>query len=330
MTQEARTLLLVDANPMMHRIIELTFSREDVRVLAARDGDEAIALMRIEPPDLVLADHAAHGRDGYEVAAFVKSTAELSHVPVLLMAGAYEAVDADRAASSGCDGVLVKPFEPADVLARFRALVRPPADTITPGSGSPGPRPVALKLVEPTAPHGAPGGEVSLERISAGRELDAYFNRLDAALLGLQRPGPEPARRRGESQAADADALPTVERLLAGEPAAPAPGGDPQSAAPTAASVERPDDPGERTDLSALAEALGARLESSHRLAQDRSAVAGRASAPAGDALVDEVTRRVMERLAPSVVNDVVADAVTRVAERMVREELDRIKGIRD
>ena len=59
-----RTLLLVDANPMMHRIIELTFSREDVRVLAARDGDEAIALMRVEPPDLVLADHATHGRSG--------------------------------------------------------------------------------------------------------------------------------------------------------------------------------------------------------------------------------------------------------------------------
>ena len=85
-----------------------------------------------------------------------------------------------------------------------------------------------------------------------------------------------------------------------------------------------------RRQTLGLGAALGARLESSHRLAQDRSAVAGRASAPAGDALVDEVTRRVMERLAPSVVNDVVADAVTRVAERMVREELDRIKGIRD
>jgi CheY-like chemotaxis protein len=284
--------------------------------------------MRLEPPDLVLADHAVHGRDGYEVAAFVKGTAGLSHVPVLLMAGAYEAVDADRAARSGCDGVLVKPFEPADVLARFRALVQPPADAIAPGSGSVGARPVALKLVEPTAAQGVSGDDVPPERRGAGRELDAYFNRLDAALIGLRRPGPEPARRARESRAADADDLPTVERLLADVPAASASVDLPSEGfAPTP--VERADDPGERTDLSALAEALGARLDGSNRTEHDRSAAAERAG-QAGDALVGEVTRRVMERLDPSVVNDAVADAVTRVAERMVREELDRIRGIRD
>jgi hypothetical protein len=47
------------------------------------------------------------------------------------------------------------------------------------------------------------------------------------------------------------------------------------------------------------------------------------------DAMVDEVTRRVMERLAPGAVNKVVEDIVTRVAERLLREEIARLKQVR-
>jgi len=326
-----RTLLLVDANPMMHRIIELTFSREDVRVLAVRDGDEAIALMRVEPPDLVLADHAAHGRNGYEVAAFVKGSPELAHVPVLLMAGAYEPVDAGRASESGCDGVLVKPFEPADVLSRFRALVHEETDASASNTDTSGAHPDPLKLVEPAVVH--PATSAAATERAGGPELDVYFDRLDAALLGLQRPGPEPARRAPDRLAADADDLPTVERLLAGvtDERTVEPSGEPPPASSVSTPVERPDDPGDKTDLSALADALGARLGGrlggGHRVPlHDPPAVAETPDEPFGEALAEEVTRRVMLRLAPSVVDDVVTEAVTRVAERMVREELDRVR----
>ena len=52
-------------------------------------------------------------KNGYEVAAFVKEHPTLSHVPVLLLAGAFEPVDEERAKRVKCDGVLVKPFETA-------------------------------------------------------------------------------------------------------------------------------------------------------------------------------------------------------------------------
>src|SRR5688572_31440825 len=51
-------------------------------------------------------------RDGYEVAAYIKGTPELAHIPVLLLTGAFEPIDETRARAVGCDGVLVKPFEP--------------------------------------------------------------------------------------------------------------------------------------------------------------------------------------------------------------------------
>src|SRR5688572_4572193 len=104
------TLLLADASPMMHRIVELTFAHEDIRVVGVRDGEQAMALIAEDRPDIVLADHAVPKRTGYEVAAFVKRRPDLAHIPVVLLSGAFEPIDKVRAAQVGCDGVLVKPF----------------------------------------------------------------------------------------------------------------------------------------------------------------------------------------------------------------------------
>jgi hypothetical protein len=81
----------------------------------------------------VLADVGMPERDGYEVAAFVKRTPHLAHIPVLLLTGAFEPVDEQRASAVGCDGVLAKPFEPHMVITRVKELLadvpsqRPPA-----------------------------------------------------------------------------------------------------------------------------------------------------------------------------------------------------------
>jgi CheY-like chemotaxis protein len=116
-------LLLADDSVTIQRVIELTFATEDVQVLTVGDGEQAIARVQTDHPDIVLADIAMPKRNGYDVAAFIKSRPELSHIPVLLLAGAFEPVDELRARQSGCDGVLVKPFEPQHVIARVRELL---------------------------------------------------------------------------------------------------------------------------------------------------------------------------------------------------------------
>src|SRR5688572_31684818 len=114
----------------IQRVIELTFSREEIDVVAVSDGEEAIARIQSEKPDIILADIGMPRRSGYEVAAFVKAHPELSHIPVLLLAGAFEPVDEARATEVKCDGVLVKPFEPQHVISRVRELIdrRKPRD----------------------------------------------------------------------------------------------------------------------------------------------------------------------------------------------------------
>jgi CheY-like chemotaxis protein len=117
------TLLLADDSVTIQRVIELTFADEDIRVVSVGDGQQAIDRIRAEPPDIVLADTGMPERDGYEVAAFIKTDPDLASIPVVLLTGAFEPVDGDRAKEAGCDAVLVKPFEPQVVIKRVRALL---------------------------------------------------------------------------------------------------------------------------------------------------------------------------------------------------------------
>jgi CheY-like chemotaxis protein len=116
-------LLLADDSVTIQRVIELTFSGEDVQVVAVNDGEQAITRIPLERPDIVLADIAMPKRSGYDVAAFVKGRADLEHIPVVLLAGAFEPVDQSRAEQVKCDGVLIKPFEPRQVISRVRELI---------------------------------------------------------------------------------------------------------------------------------------------------------------------------------------------------------------
>jgi CheY-like chemotaxis protein len=223
----AHKLLLADDSVTIQRVIELTFADEDVQVLTAGDGEQAIASIQAERPDIVLADIGMPKRSGYDVAAFVKGAPELSHIPVLLLTGAFEPVDEGRARAAGCDGVLVKPFEPQHVIARVRELLRG-----VPGSGArPGgsvtravsdvPRPaerLAPHRAAPARPTAGNGDAFNVPPRDGGRgvsetALDDYFDRLDAAFANMSTPvepsaahQPEaPPRREGPVMERDLD-----------------------------------------------------------------------------------------------------------------------------
>src|SRR6188768_2082806 len=179
----SKKLLLADDSVTIQRVVELTFSGEDVQVVTVGDGEQAIARIPIERPDIVLADIGMPKRSGYDVSAFVKGRPDLSHIPVLLLAGAFEPVDDARAQQVKCDGVLVKPFEPQQVVARVRELVNGSREKAMPAFD---PEPPALSAPQFSAP---------VERVAATEprktesKLDDYFQGLDAALAGLDNKG---------------------------------------------------------------------------------------------------------------------------------------------
>jgi CheY-like chemotaxis protein len=244
------TLLLADDSETVQRLVAMTFADQDVQVVAVADGEEAIARIRREHPDIVLASITTPRRNGYEVAAFVRSRPELAKTPVLLLAAAFDPVDDVRAAQVRCDGVLVKPLDPQQVVTRVKELLHSVQAVSSPA---------------PPRPQFTPAAPAS----PSGSTVDDYFERLDAAFTQRSVRAPAPAD--------DVGTVPTVDAVL--QPAAPA--------APR------------RADAAPLVT----------------------------EALIDEVTRRVAERLGTAALRDVMADVVADVAERLIREEIARIRN---
>ncbi len=342
-------LLLADDSVTIQRVIELTFADEDVQVVAVGDGQQAIDRITADPPDIVLADVGMPARDGYEVSAFVKGRPDLAHIPVLLLTGAFEPINQDRARLVGCNGVLAKPFEPQMLIARVKELLAgggqsgAPAGQAATTAADPTafPADMELKPREPVEP-GGPGADAG---------LDSYFDRLDAAFGNLAPPTPAPDIPLAPAPATSAPASPAWASEF-GDLSWPPPAA--QASAPTTppaapghatlsdppATLSDPEDfpppaslagpPPAAVPAASLADTFGALLAAEQdepaAFAVQAAAVAQPADVASED-LVDRVTAQVLAKMTDRVVRETVAEIVTVIAERLVREEIDRIKA---
>ena len=123
----SHTLLLADDSATIQRVVELAFANEDIDVVTVGDGARAIEAIARDEPDIVLADVSMPGKDGYEVASFVRSDPARARIPVVLLTGAFEPLDEARCGAIGRHEVLVKPFEPRQMIGRVRELLELPA-----------------------------------------------------------------------------------------------------------------------------------------------------------------------------------------------------------
>ena len=358
------TLLLADDSVTIQRVIELTFADEDVQVIAVSDGDQAIARIDAAPPDIILADVGMPGKSGYEVAEHVKQSPHLAHIPVVLLTGAFEPIDQARAAEAGCEGVLAKPFEPQAVIGRVKQLLSrsgqgPKRIEAPKAPNAPPPAEVFGASVADEL-FGAPR-PASPVPASAG-ELNNYFDRLDQAFANLASPS-SPARN---EPPADADWFQTLNTPGAAAPppepwdiappppppqdlpmsfaapvsepdVAPPPAqASPAVTAPVPESVVSPPPAtvpaaqASPVQMPALADAFAALLEAEQTATYPLQSAQWPAAAPAAaitEEQLEEVARRVLDRLSDSVMRDAVREAVASIAERLVREEIERIKS---
>lgn len=192
-----RKLLLADDSITVQRVIELTFSDEGLDIVTVGDGAQAIARLQQDRPDIVLADLNMPGADGYAVAEHVKRGSDLvEHTRVVLLTGAFEPVDQDRARGLGVDGVLAKPFEPHVAIELVRQLLD--QAPLAPPRGE-GESDWTAGVPAPAAAGsnwGEDAGAAPVTAVAAGypfepgtatarstpAELDDYFKRLDEAL----------------------------------------------------------------------------------------------------------------------------------------------------
>ncbi|GMV85265.1 MAG: transcriptional regulatory protein KdpE [Dehalococcoidia bacterium] len=114
-------LLVVDDEAGILRLMKLELSAQGFRVITASDGESAIAMAEEHRPDVILLDIMMPGASGLEV---MRRLRERSNVPVLLVSARDKDTDKVRGLELGADDYIVKPFNPDELGARVRAVMR--------------------------------------------------------------------------------------------------------------------------------------------------------------------------------------------------------------
>ncbi len=117
----AATILVVDDEPQIRRVMRTTLTAQGYAIVEARDGQEALEKMRSERPDLVILDVNMPVMDGLETCRAIRAG---SNVPVIMLTVRSAEKDKVRALDAGADDYIVKPFGIQELLARIRAALR--------------------------------------------------------------------------------------------------------------------------------------------------------------------------------------------------------------
>lgn len=122
-TSRIDQILAVDDIPDNLFLIEAILEDEGYAITLASDGPSALELIRKNPPDLILLDVMMPGMDGYEVTKRIRENKSLLHIPILLIT-AHDQSDVVKGLDAGADDFVRKPFDPDELMARIRSLLR--------------------------------------------------------------------------------------------------------------------------------------------------------------------------------------------------------------
>lgn len=117
-------ILVVDDDKQITRLVASYLEKAGFTVLAAHDGENALRIIRHELPDLVILDLMLPGRDGWEITRTLRADDRLAAIPILMLTARVEDTDKILGLELGADDYLTKPFNPREVVARVRAILR--------------------------------------------------------------------------------------------------------------------------------------------------------------------------------------------------------------
>ena len=117
-------ILVVDDNPSNVKALRQRLLTDGHEVLEATSGQQALDLVAAQSPDLVLLDIMMPGMDGYEVCRRLKQADDAQFIPVIMVTALTEPDAVIRALDEGADEYVTKPFEPLELMARVRSMLR--------------------------------------------------------------------------------------------------------------------------------------------------------------------------------------------------------------
>ncbi|MEE4451174.1 response regulator transcription factor [Novosphingobium resinovorum] len=137
------TILIVDDDPHIRHLLVFAFGKAGLETIEAADGEEALAQVERNAPDLVVLDINMPRMDGLEVCRRLRATSE---VPIFFLSSRDDEIDRVLGIELGGDDYVVKPFSPREVVARTMAILRRTAPRAPQAEASPVIRHARLSL----------------------------------------------------------------------------------------------------------------------------------------------------------------------------------------
>ena len=120
----AQRILVVDDDKQIVRLVQSYLDKAGYTILTAFDGEDAMRVIRRERPDLIVLDLMLPKHDGYEITKWLRADQSLAATPILMLTARIEDGDKILGLELGADDYLTKPFNPHEVVARVRAILR--------------------------------------------------------------------------------------------------------------------------------------------------------------------------------------------------------------
>lgn len=203
-------ILVADDSIAVRKVAERLLTEAGLGVTLAANGEEALAYLSKERPDVIVSDVIMPDKSGYEVCAFVRGHAALATTPVLLISGIVNDEVTKQAESCHADGVLKKPFQGTSLKDRVLELLakRQEPAVAAPSPAAPAPKPVVSAEVWN-------GPRITDEQLGIYTQAVAHASELDAQLQAERAKGEGLKKRVGELEILAAQAKELEDQLAA-------------------------------------------------------------------------------------------------------------------
>jgi DNA-binding response OmpR family regulator len=119
----AATVLVVEDDPVILRLLEVNFELEGFTVVLAHDGIEGVEVARAASPDVIVSDIMMPRASGIELVQTLKQDEATASIPIVLLSAKAQTADLKTGLDAGADDYVTKPFEPLDLVERVNALL---------------------------------------------------------------------------------------------------------------------------------------------------------------------------------------------------------------
>lgn len=116
-----QTIMIVDDDENIAQLVRLYLEKEGFEIISSNRGDAALAAFKANPPSLVLLDIMLPGIDGWQVCRAIR---QISSIPIIMLSAKDETFDKVLGLELGADDYITKPFDPKELVARVKAVLR--------------------------------------------------------------------------------------------------------------------------------------------------------------------------------------------------------------